>query len=157
LNTEQRLRLNDFFVNVFNQILAWEEQTLKKVGASNLSVRELHVIQAVSDAAKLGQNTMANIAKMLVVSPGALSISVNGLVNKGYLEREYTAKDRRVIYINLTQSGIDINEKHEAFHQEMIKAVEERLDGNQFDTLMESLEGLRVFFKEKINDFSEGC
>jgi len=157
LNTEQRLRLNDFFVNVFNQILAWEEQTLKKVGASNLSVRELHVIQAVSDAAKLGQNTMANIAKMLVVSPGALSISVNGLVNKGYLEREYTAKDRRVIYINLTQSGIDINEKHEAFHQEMIKAVEERLDGNQFDTLMESLEGLRVFFKEKINDFPEGC
>ena len=157
MNTEQRLRLNDFFVNVFNQILAWEEQTLKKVGASNLSVRELHVIQAVSDAAKLGQNTMANIAKMLVVSPGALSISVNGLVNKGYLEREYTAKDRRVIYINLTQSGKDINEKHEAFHQEMIKAVEERLDANQFNTLMESLEGLSVFFKEKINDFSEGC
>lgn len=153
MNNEQELRLNDFFVNVFNQILAWEEQTIKKIGASNLSVRELHVIQAVSDAVKLGQNTMANIAKMLAVSPGALSISVNGLVNKGYLEREYTAKDRRVIFINLTSSGKEINEIHEAFHKEMIHGVEERLSDNQFDTLMEALEGLRVFFKEKINDF----
>ena len=156
MNTEHQMRLNDFFVNVFNQILAWEEQTIKKTGVANLSVRELHVIQAASDAAKLGQNTMANIAKMLAVSPGALSISVNGLVNKGYLEREYTAKDRRVIYINLTQSGKDINEIHEAFHQEMIKAVEERLDDGQMDVLMEALEGLGTFFKEKINNFTQG-
>ena len=101
MNAEQQMRINDFLVNVFNQILAWEGQTIKKVGVKNLSIRELHVIQAVSDATKLGQNTMANIAKLLAVSPGALSISVNGLVNKGYLEREYTSKDRRVIYIKL--------------------------------------------------------
>lgn len=150
MNAEQQIRLNDFFVNIFNQILAWEGQTLKKVGAKNLSIRELHVIEAVSDSVKLGQNTMASIAKHLSISPGALSTSVNGLVNKGYLEREYTSKDRRVIYINLTDAGREINEIHEAFHLEMINAVGERLDDTQLNTVLESLDALKEFFRDKI-------
>ena len=150
MNAEQQMRVNDFLVSVFNQILAWEGQTIKKVGVKNLSIRELHVIQAVSDATKLGQNTMANIAKLLAVSPGALSTSVNGLVNKGYLEREYTSKDRRVIYINLTESGEEINKIHEAFHNEMIDAVGERLDDKQLDILVEALDGLKDFFRQKM-------
>jgi len=154
VNVEQQLWLNDFFVTVFNQILAWEGQTIKKVGVKDLSIRELHVIQAVSDSAKLGQNTMANIAKQLAVSPGALSISVNGLVNKGYLEREYTAKDRRVIFINLTDSGKKINDIHESFHNEMIKAVGDHLDDTQLETLMLSLNKLKDFFQTKIHDLN---
>lgn len=152
VNSEQQMKINDFLVNVFNQILAWEGQTIKKVGVKNLSIRELHVIQAVSDATKLGQNTMANIAKLLAVSPGALSISVNGLVNKGYLEREYTSKDRRVIYIKLTESGEAINKIHEAFHSEMIDAVGEKLNGEELGILIEVLDGLTDFFRKKVEE-----
>lgn len=150
MNAEQQMRINDFLVNVFNQILAWEGQTIKKVGVKNLSIRELHVIQAVSDATKLGQNTMANIAKLLAVSPGALSTSVNVLVNKGYLEREYTSKDRRVIYIKLTESGESINKIHEAFHNEMIEAVGEKLNDEELEILGKALDGLTDFFRKKI-------
>ena len=40
----QREELNRFFVRVFNQILAREEQALS--GAGGLSVKELHVLEA---------------------------------------------------------------------------------------------------------------
>ena len=51
---------------------------------------------------------MANIARNLSLTPGALSVAVNALVNKGYLERSYTAKDRRVIYITVTERFLAI-------------------------------------------------
>ena len=150
MTEQQQEKLNDFFVGVFNQILAWEGQTIRKIGVQDLSIRELHVIEAVSDLYKLGKNTMANIAKHISVSPGALSVSVNALVNKGYLERSYTAKDRRVIYINVTEKGDKVNKFHEAFHYEMIRAVGEKLDDNQLNTVLLALDKLREFFKGKI-------
>jgi len=151
LTEQQQEKLNDFFVGVFNQILAWEGQTIKKIGVKDLSIRELHLIQAVSELYKLGKNTMANIARHISVSPGALSVAVSALVNKGYLERSYTAKDRRVIYITVTEKGQKVNEYHEAFHYEMINAVGEQLDDNQLDTMFGALDKLKEFFKSKIS------
>ena len=151
MTEQQQEKLNDFFVGVFNQILAWEGQTIKNIGVQDLSIRELHVIEAVSDLCKLEKNTMGNIAKNLSLSPGALSVSVNALVKKGYLERSYTAKDRRVIYITVTEKGKEVNGYHEAFHYEMIKAVGEQLDENQLTTMLEALDKLRGFFKQKIS------
>ena len=44
MNESQREELNYFFVHVFNQILAYEEQALNGMGARDLSVKELHVL-----------------------------------------------------------------------------------------------------------------
>ena len=41
MNESQREELNYFFVHVFNQILAYEEQALNGMGARDLSVKEL--------------------------------------------------------------------------------------------------------------------
>ena len=151
MTEQQQEKLNDFFVGVFNQILAWEGQTIKNIGVQDLSIRELHVIEAVSDLCKLEKNTMANIAKHISLSPGALSVAVNALVNKGYLERSYTAKDRRVIYITVTEKGKKVNEYHEAFHYEMIQAVGDQLDEQQLNTMFDALDKLKEFFKSKIS------
>ena len=151
MTEQQQEKLNDFFVGVFNQILAWEGQTIRNIGVEDLSIRELHVIEAVSTLSKFGKNTMANIAKNISVSPGALSVSVNALVKKGYLERSYTAKDRRVIYITVTEKGKEVNEYHEAFHYEMIQAVGEQLDENELNTMFGALDKLKEFFKSKIS------
>ena len=51
MTQQQRDSLNYFFVHVFNRILACEEQALSRVGASDLSVKELHVLDAVGDLA----------------------------------------------------------------------------------------------------------
>jgi len=151
LTEQQKEKVNDFFVGVFNQILAWEGQTIKKIGVKDLSIRELHVIQAVSDLCKLEKNTMANIAKHISVSPGALSVSVNALVKKGYLERSYTEKDRRVIYINVTEKGKNVNAFHESFHYEMVSAIDEQLDEKHLTVMLEALDKLSKFFKSKIS------
>ena len=150
MNKEQALILNDFFVNVFNQILAWEDQTLKKTGKKDLSVRELHVIEAVDTLKSEKQNTMANIAKLLAVSPGSLTTSVNVLVKKGYLTRSYSEKDRRVVYVDLTDMGKEVKLIHTKFHEEMIMSVDDALKSDEFDILISALTKLKDFFASKI-------
>lgn len=147
MNDMQHKRLNRFFVRIFNQILAWEEQTLRNTGAPDLSVRELHVIEAVSNLAQSGQNTMANVAKFLSVSPGSVTTAVNVLVKKGYLERSYTPKDRRIIFISLTAEGERVNEIHEKFHEEMVTKTVESMEPKNLDALLDAVDGIGAFFE----------
>ena len=58
MNDEQRDTLNTFFVDTFNKILSLEEQTLLKSSIENLSVKELHIIEAVSILQRDKKNTM---------------------------------------------------------------------------------------------------
>ncbi|MDE6841645.1 MAG: MarR family transcriptional regulator, partial [Oscillospiraceae bacterium] len=83
----QQEQLNYFFVHVFNQILIWEEQALGGTGTQDLSVKELHVLEAVNDLTAEGRNTMTQTAEALAIRVSSLTAAVNTLVRKGYLER----------------------------------------------------------------------
>ena len=83
MNESQREELNYFFVHVFNQILAYEEQALNGMGARDLSVKELHVLEAVGGLTAAGRNTMTQIADALAIRVSTLTTAVNTLVRKG--------------------------------------------------------------------------
>lgn len=139
-------QLNEFFVHVFNKILIFEEQALSRTGCPDLSVRELHVIEAVSDLARLGRNTMSAIAEVLAISVSSLTTAVNVLVRKAYLRREGSQQDRRMVYVCLTEKGAQAEAQHRAFHERMIASVSEQLTDAQWQTLLKSLDVLGRFF-----------
>ncbi len=149
MDREQRTALNYFFVNVFNQILSWEENSFKEMGLSDLSLRELHVIEAVCYLKGMGKNRMSDIAKYLSITPGSLTTSVNTLVKKGYLERENDKDDRRVVLIVPKDSAEEVNKLHAGFHSAMIDEVEKIVNNEEIDVLVKTLEKLSVFFGEK--------
>lgn len=146
----QEAYLNDFFVHVFNKILAWEEQALSRVGASDLSVKELHVLEAVHDLTGQNRNTMTAIADALSIRVSSLTTAVNTLVRKGYLERGGEPGDRRVIRIRLTEKGEAANRLHSQFHAKMIESVAQRLGDMELEILTASLRQLDQFFTEMI-------
>ena len=139
-------QLNEFFVHVFNKILSFEEQALSRTGCPDLSVRELHVIEAVSDLARLGRNTMSAIAEALSMAVSSLTTAVNVLVRKAYLRRESSQQDRRMVYVCLTDKGAQAEAQHRAFHERMIASVSEQLTDEQWQTLLKSLDVLGRFF-----------
>ena len=105
MTEEHRIAVNDFFVNVFNKILLYEEQALNRSGCKDLSVREMHVLEAVDVLEAESRNNMSHIAERLAISVSALTTSVNALVRKEYLCRESGQKDRRIVYVKLTDKG----------------------------------------------------
>ncbi|WP_035358482.1 MarR family winged helix-turn-helix transcriptional regulator [Acholeplasma equifetale] len=137
--------INQLLVDVFNQILSIEEATLKERGVK-LSMTEVHVLEAIRDT-KIP--TMGEVARKLRVTLGTLTTSVNILVRKKFVYRYSDDKDRRKVYLKLTDSAIEVLKIHDQFHDEMIEAVFKDLELDKDVILLKSLENIMNYFKEK--------
>ena len=76
--------VNDVLVNLFNEIMDIEERALITPEYKDISVNDMHVIEAVGIR---NPRSMSAIAKDLSVTVGTLTIAVNHLVKKGYINR----------------------------------------------------------------------
>ena len=89
--------INDVLVNLFNEILDLEERALITGEYKNISVNDMHIINAVGIRE---QKNMSTVARELNVTVGTLTIAVNNLVKKGYIQRMRSQEDRRVVLIS---------------------------------------------------------
>ena len=71
---------------------------------------------------------MTQIAKRISISVGALTTAVNALVRKGYIYRGSDPKDRRIVYLFLTESGQKALKIHADFHEKMVDSILNVLD-----------------------------
>lgn len=138
--------LNELLVDLFNNILRIEERALQDIEGHDLSVTEMHTIEAIGTE---GERSMSEAAKKLNITVGTLTTAIAKLMAKGYVERRRTDEDKRVVLVKLTEKGRMANSVHERFHEEMIKATLEQLDTDEEEILRKSLEKLTDFFKEK--------
>lgn len=138
--------LNELLVELFNDILVIEQKSLKEGRFSDLSITEVHTIEAVG---MYESRTMSEIAQDLSITVGTLTIAINNLVRKEYVERERSNKDRRVVMIKLTRKGKLIYRIHKKFHSDLIKHTIEGLTDEEEKVLIRSLDKLNYFFKSK--------
>lgn len=105
----------------------------------------MHTIEAISMYKK---KTTSEVAKELSITVGTLTIAINKLVKKGYVERIRSEDDRRVVKLGLTKKGRLIYRVHQHFHREMIKAVLSGMDKEEADALLRALGNLHAFLQE---------
>lgn len=135
--------LHDILVRLFQEILDIESKALITSEFKDISVNDMHIIEAIGE--KEPKN-MSTVAKIMSVTVGTLTIAINSLVKKGYVHRERSEEDRRVVLISLTEKGRKANAHHMKFHDGMIQAVLKDLDEEQQKILVKSLMNLRAFF-----------
>lgn len=140
--------INDILVDTFNDILTIEQEALKAGSLNDLSVTEIHTIQAVG---MYELKNMSEIALDLNITVGTLTMAINNLVKKKYVERIRSEEDRRVVQVRLTKKGKVAYRLHEKFHKDMVNATVEGLSSDEEKILISSLEKLNNFFKEKYN------
>ena len=138
--------LNELLVQLFNDILQIEEKSLKNGPLSDLSVTELHTIEAIG---MYKERTMTEVAQDLKITVGTLTTAINKLIKKGYVDRKRIEEDRRVVLIHLTKKGKLAYRIHEKFHNDMINETISGLREDEEEILISSIERLNVFFKEK--------
>ncbi|MGL5649395.1 MAG: MarR family winged helix-turn-helix transcriptional regulator [Clostridium sp.] len=140
--------LNELLVQIFNDILQIEEQALKQGVLNDLSVTEIHTLEAIG---LYTERTMSEVAQDLKITVGTLTTAINKLIRKEYVERKRIEEDRRVVLIKLTKRGKLAYRLHEKFHNDMINATIKGLSEDEEDTLISSLERLNDFFKIEYN------
>ena len=135
--------LHDILVNLFQEIMDIEEKALITAEFKNISVNDMHIIEAIGTGEP---KNMSTVAKLMSVTVGTLTIAINNLVKKGYVSRVRSEEDRRVVLIFLTEKGKRAYQHHREFHDGMVKALVEGLDEGQQKILAKSLLNLRTFF-----------
>lgn len=155
MNKKQIDILNDYFLHSLLRLISQEEQCLRRLCAPDLSIRELHVIEAAACLFRDERSTMAEIARYLHLSPASLSTAVNVLVKKGYLEREYSSEDRRVIRIRLTETGEAANRAYLDFVRNMIYEISSDLDEDVADQMIETFFRLSDYLDRALEEPAE--
>lgn len=134
---------NDLLVRLFHDILNIEERALTTGEFKDITNNDMHIIEAIS---KEGQKSMSTVAKALSITVGTLTIAINGLVKKGYVNRDRSEKDRRVVLISLTSKGKKAYDHHAKFHDDMIKALLKDLSEEEIRIMVHAFTNLKGFF-----------
>lgn len=138
--------LNELLVDIFNDILYIEQSALREGSFNDLSVTEVHTIEAIG---MYEEKNMSEVAANLSITVGTLTTAINNLVKKEYVLRRRSEEDRRVVKIALTKKGKLAYRIHAKFHSDMIKQTVNGVTDEEEVVLVKALEKLNIFFKEK--------
>lgn len=142
---EKLIQINNMLVEVYDDVNRIEEFSIKQGVFSDISITEIHTIEAVG---LYGSKTMSEIATALEITMGTLTIAVDRLINKGYLERSRSSTDRRIVNVNLTKRGKLAYRIHEKFHLEMVQAIMMDFTPEEEEILLTALSKLNKHLKE---------
>ena len=136
--------INHVLVQLFNDLLRIEENTLHREGV-DLSMREVHLIEAVCGAGD-DANTMTALAARLRVTVGSVTVAVGTLERKGYLTRRRSCTDKRRVHVLPSETAMEVERIHRAYHERMTQAVMEAVPDEQLDVFIQGLSAVRAYF-----------
>lgn len=102
----------------------------------NISRAEFFTMSMIMDKGENGKITISELATKAHVLPPAMSRTLRGLENKGYVERNVNKQDRRNTYVELTEQGKKITLQTRTSMCEFGRAVMEQVDEDEIRRLV---------------------
>ena len=142
-------QLNGLLVSTFRNILRSEEQSIKQISGGDVTVAEVHLMEAIAKAGDRGA-TVTEIAADLGLTSPTVTIGLNRLERKGYVTRERSSHDARVVYAFLTERGVGMNRTHNLYHEQMIREVSRSLTPEERESLIDGIKKINKFFSSAL-------
>lgn len=146
--------LNDLLVNTFHSILELEEESLRRISASRLSISEMHLLEAIAGGKEEGRS-ISDIARELSITLPSVTTAVNKLTRKGYVSKCRDQSDGRLVLVQLTREGRRAETAHRVFHRSMVQAASKGLPLDEKQALLKGLLNLHNFFKEQMKHYQQ--
>ncbi|MCI9406199.1 MAG: MarR family transcriptional regulator [Oscillospiraceae bacterium] len=143
--------LNEVLTDTYHSILRTEEEALRKSGQIHLSIKEIHLIEAVGKGGKQGR-TVSEIAIAMNITRSTATVAINKLEKSGYLEKQPGDEDGRTVRVTLTRSGKRIDHFHRLYHYNMVTKIVEDLTKTEKDSLFQGIQKLNEFLKKSLGE-----
>lgn len=145
-------RVNELLVRIFDKIQITEQKALQVGSFGDLSIAEIHTLEGIGlyDA-----KTMTETAAELSVTTGTLTVAVDKLVRKGYVDRQRDLEDKRIVRIQLTRKGKLAYRLHLKFHTLMVDRITCPLAENERNLLLLVLTNVASFIEEQDQKYLE--
>ncbi|MBQ0079422.1 MAG: nitronate monooxygenase [Eubacterium sp.] len=139
-------KIKNMMVDIFSLVEKLEEESVKGSSFENLSLTEVHTLEAIGRGRP---RTMTNVASVLGISVSTLTTAINKLVKKGYVERLKDENDKRIVRLRLTDAGVDVIVKHEENEDSLVGEALRRLSKNERARIERVLTEIDSFMKLK--------
>ena len=142
-------QLNEVIVDTYRSILRVEENILKRSDQTDLSISEIHMLEAVGKG-KGRRRTISELAEVLNITLPSVTVAINKLMKKGYVEKVRGEEDGRIVYVSLTRQGRRIDSAHRYFHESMVRSIIRDMTESEMQALYKGVMKLDAFLKEQL-------
>ena len=142
-------QLNEVIVDTYRSILRVEENILKRSDQTDLSISEIHMLEAVGKG-KDRRRTISELAEVLNITLPSVTVAINKLMKKGYVEKVRGEEDGRIVYVSLTRQGRRIDSAHRYFHESMVRSIIRDMTESEMQALYKGDMKLDTFLKEQL-------
>ena len=142
-------QLNEGIVDTYRSILRVEENILKRSDQTDLSISEIHMLEAVGKG-KDRRRTISELAEVLNITLPSVTVAINKLMKKGYVEKVRGEEDGRIVYVSLTRQGRRIDSAHRYFHESMVRSIIRDMTESEMQALYKGVMKLDTFLKEQL-------
>ena len=142
-------QLNEVIVDTYRSILRVEENILKRSDQTVLSISEIHMLEAVGKG-KDRRRTISELAEVLNITLPSVTVAINKLMKKGYVEKVRGEEDGRIVYVSLTRQGRRIDSAHRYFHESMVRSIIRDMTESEMQALYKGVMKLDTFLKEQL-------
>lgn len=141
-------QLNDLLVDTFKVITKIEEVSIRRTGCE-LSVSEVHLLEAVAKAGSEGRS-ISDIADDLRITLPSVTIAINKLVKKGYVQKVKNSSDGRMVFVVLTAEGQKMELVHRYFHKRLVSNLAAGLSEEEKESLYKAMIKMNSFFERRL-------
>ncbi|MED4210080.1 MarR family winged helix-turn-helix transcriptional regulator [Priestia megaterium] len=141
---EQAGEVVQSFISVNKAIIKFTQSNASSLG---LTVHQMGVLNWI--ASKPG-STLKAVTEQLDISKSTVSVSIDGLVNLGLVEREQSKENRREVNLKVTIKGRDISQKSikNASSYKAVASALEKFSKEDIDSLLHMHKSLLSSLKE---------
>jgi DNA-binding MarR family transcriptional regulator len=118
-----------------------------------VTVPQCVVIQELLD----GPREVGELATSSRVSRSGMTRLVDGLVRKGWVDRERSTEDRRRVIVSLTEEGVTLGRQLQEVTAQLIGSVLERVPAARRDEVTDAVQLLRQALAEAESEVVELC
>ena len=146
--------LNDLLIKNYEAILKIEEIMLKSMDHIDLSISELHMVEAIGKEKGDGR-TISDLSKDLGITLPSVTVAIQKLVRKGYAQKVRSQVDGRVVYVVLTRQGRKVDAMHRYFHRQMVRSVGGSIPPEEKQVLIDGMMHLYDFLSHSLQTMQE--
>ena len=136
--------LIELLSKAYLKIIYSEEKILKDMIGDTLSIKEFHTLEVIYSAMQTKTNTASNVASNLGITLGTCTTNIDRLIQKGLVHKVKKDDDRRVVYIELTEKGVQTHLKHIAMHKKVITNAISKLSMSEKVALMNAINKFEI-------------
>lgn len=112
------------------------EESISQVEFSDLTQQQLHYLRVV---VRMNNPTLSELARELNLTKPTVTVLVDKLVEKGYIRRVKSDKDRRSMHLHINDKGSKINSLREIAYKKLSEKISTGLNKNETVILTELL------------------